>query len=138
MDHDESRKLWGPDAAMYEITRFFKTGFIPAALRDVEGVETWVELHLRPLQKSMDITKEAMLWTHDGKAYPVCIEGTAHVSPTFESVQAGIWRPGDWLVMVSGIPYESLQAGDLLVQEKNARKRAARKRKSTTDCMPFL
>ena len=54
MDHDERRKLWGPDAAMYEITRFFKTGFIPAALRDVEGVETWVELHLRPLQKNMD------------------------------------------------------------------------------------
>ena len=52
MDHDESRKLWGPDAAMYEITRFFKTGFIPAALRDVEGVETWVELHLRPLQRA--------------------------------------------------------------------------------------
>lgn len=136
MDHDESRKLWGPDAAMYEITRFFPIGSIAKkvpGLRNVEGVETWVELHLRPLQKSMDMTKEAMIWTHEGKMYPVCIEGTAHVSPTVEGMQAGIWRLGDGLVMVSGIPYESLQAGDLLVQEKNARKRAARIRKSTTD-----
>lgn len=133
MDQGERRKTWGPDAALYEIARFSKMEFILPAVRDVEGVETWVELHLRPLQKSLDMTKEAMIWTREGKAYPVCIEGTAHVTPTVESVQAGIWQPGDFLVMVSGIPYESLQPGDLLVQEKHARKRAARKWKSTTD-----
>ena len=119
MDQDERRKPWTAEAAVYEITRFFPIGSIAKkvpGLRNVEGVETWVELHLRPLQKSMDMTREATIWTREGKAYPVCIEGTAHVNPTFESVQAGIWRPGDWLV-----------------QEKNARKRAARKRKSTPD-----
>lgn len=118
MDQDERRKRWEPDAAIYEITRFFKSTFILPALRNVEGVEEWVELHLRPLQNGMDITKEAMVWTRAGKVYSVCIEGTAHVNPTFESVQTGIWKPGDWLVTVSGIPFEDLQARDLLVQEK--------------------
>lgn len=127
---DEQRKSWAPDAAIYEITRFFKMGFILPALREVEGVEGWIDLHLRPRQGSLDLAKEAMVCTQEGKVYPVCVEGTAHIQPTPESRQAGIWQAGDCLIAVSGVPYESLQAGDLLVQEKNANERAPRVWKS--------
>jgi hypothetical protein len=130
MHPDERRKSWEPDTTIYEITRFFKMEFIPPALREVEGAEGWIDLHLRFRQGSLDIAKEAMVCTQEGKAYPVCIEGTAHVQPTDESRRAGIWQAGDCLLVVSGVPYESLQAGDLLVQEKNAKGRAPRVWKS--------
>jgi hypothetical protein len=131
MDQDEGERSWAVDAAVYTITRLFADSMAKRlpALRDVEGVEAWVELHLLRVQGSIDVAKEAFIWTREGDAYPVCIEGTAFVSPTFESVEAGIWQPGDWLVTVSGIACERLQAGDLLVQEKNANKRAERKQK---------
>jgi hypothetical protein len=133
MDQEERKTTWVPDTAIFEITRFFQVSYLPPSLRDVEGVETWVELHLRPVQNPLDQTKEAMVSTHDGKAYPVCVEGTAHIHPTSESVRTGFWRPGDCLVFVSGIPYEALQAGDLLIQEKNAKERAPRKWKNTSE-----
>src|SRR5579883_675379 len=74
MHPDERRKSWEPDTTIYEITRFFKMEFIPPALREVEGAEGWIDLQLRFRQGSLDIAKEAMVCTQEGKAYPVCIE----------------------------------------------------------------
>jgi hypothetical protein len=137
MDQDERSTPWTADAAVYEITRFFPVGSsakkVPG-LRNIEGVEAWVELHLRPvLPGKIDMTKEAIVWTQAGNAYTVCIEGSHSVSPTREALRTGVWQAGDWLITVSGIALEQLQAGDLLIQERNASKRPARKRESTTD-----
>jgi hypothetical protein len=44
-----------------------------------------------------------------------------------------MWQAGDWVIAVSGVALEHLQAGDLLVQERNASKRPERKRKFTAD-----
>jgi hypothetical protein len=137
MDQDERSKPWTADAAVYEITRFFPVGSIAKkvpALCNIEGVEAWVELHLRSvLPGKIDMTKEAIVWTQVGNSYAVCIEGSHSVSPTLEALRTGMWQAGDWLITVSGIAIEQLQAGDLLVQERNASKRSERKRKSTTD-----
>ena len=120
MDQDERSKPWTADATVYEITRFFPVGSIAKkipALRNIEGVEAWVDLHLRPvLPGKIDMTKEAIVWTQAGNSYTVCIEGS----------HSG-------LITVSGVALEQLQAGDLLVQERNASQRSARKRKRTTD-----
>ena len=96
-------------------------------MRELEGVQTWVELHLRQLHNGLDLKREATIWTSRGEIYSVSIEMTAHVQPDAESRQAGIWLPGDCLIAVSGIPYTSIQAGDLLGQEENAGERAPRK-----------
>ena len=137
MDQAERSKPWTADAAVYEITRFFPVGSIAKkvpGLRNIEGVETWVDLHLRPVHPGkIDLTKEAIVWTQAGNSYAVCIEGSHFMSPTLEALRTGIWQAGDWMITVSGIALEQLQAGDLLVQERNASKRSARKRKSTTD-----
>ena len=137
MEQDERRKPWTAEAAVYEITRFFPSGSIAKkvpGLRDVEGMEAWVDLHLRPvLPGKIDLTKEAIVYTQAGNTCAVCIEGSHFVSPTHEALQTGIWQAGDWLITVSGIAIEQLQAGDLLVQEMEASKRSERKRKSTTD-----
>jgi len=83
----------------------------------------------------------------DGLAEELCVEagllspkvckihfsGHLPVSPTYEALQTGIWQAGNWLITVSGIALEQLQAGDLLVQERNASQRSERKRKSTPD-----
>jgi hypothetical protein len=77
MDQDERSKPWTADAAVYQIIDFFPSiaNKIPA-LRDIEGVETWVELHVRPVHRGkVDLTKEAIVWTQAGNSYVVSIEG---------------------------------------------------------------
>lgn len=131
MEKQESIASWDNDTAIYIITSFRPCGDIlqkVPALQTVEGVDGWIDLHLRPLRpKSIDIAKEAMIQSQTGSACTVCIEGSHHVHPTPASVREGIWQAGDCLITVSGITLEQLHWGDLLIQESNARTRAARK-----------
>jgi hypothetical protein len=70
MDQDEKRKPWTAEAAVYEITRFFPSGSIAKqvpGLCNIEGVEAWIDLHLRPvLPGKIDLTKEAIVYTQAG------------------------------------------------------------------------
>jgi hypothetical protein len=122
-------------AAVYEIIRFHRSLAKKASgLRNIEGVETWVDLHLRSTHPgSLDLLKEALVQTREGETYTVNIEGTHFINPTYEALQTGIWQIGDWMITVSGAPIEQLHVGDLLVQEVNAKVRPARRKKKMTD-----
>lgn len=106
----------------FEIVRFHPdhaAEFMPA-LRDVVGVEDWVDLQIRSVRSGMDFAREMLIVTRDGETYPVCYEGMAFVHPTSEALASGFWRIGDAMITVSGIPIAALHEGDLLVQYPNA------------------
>ncbi|HZU69631.1 MAG TPA: hypothetical protein VFA09_20325 [Ktedonobacteraceae bacterium] len=130
MDRNENSQFWETDAAIYEIRRCTLSGPLIKnlpAMRNVDGVEGWVDLHLRPVHAGkIDIAKEAIILTRAGSGYAVCIEGSHFVRPTHEALESGIWQVGDWLITVSGIAIEQVQAGDLLTQDRNAKQRAER------------
>lgn len=132
MLEDEKSASWPEYTAVYTITRFFPASIAKTlpALHDIVGVETWVDLHLRPIVSgNTDLAKEALVITQAGERYTICIEGSHFISPTSEAIQQGIWRAGDWLITVSGVTPEQLEAGDLLVQKRDASDRPERKRK---------
>lgn len=130
MNQGEKKTTRAAETAIYKITQFSPSlAKKTPGLRDVEGVETWVDLHLRPVQAGkLDLTKEASVRTQAGNTYTVCIEGSHFANPTSEARQSGIWQAGDWLITVSGVSIEQLQRGDVLVQEANAKERPARRK----------
>ncbi len=108
--------------AVFAIVRFHSDsiGKIIPALRDVVGVEDWVDLQLRHRQGHMDFAREIMIVTRDGEVYPVCYEGMAFFHPDPEAIASGFWQIGDQYIAVSGIPIAALHEGDRLVQYPNA------------------
>lgn len=104
-----------------EIIRFHPSILAKTPARqDIVGVEDWVDLQLRSVRGRMDFAREIMIVTRDGEVYPVYYEGMAFLHPTLAALESGLWRIGDVMVTVSGVPTAALHEGDLLVQYPNA------------------